>query len=133
LETSIPIDMLATIGGLDDATSTREVPTCSEVTRIEVVRALRRVERATARQFSVHACVPVGEPIARRVREFGRRSGRHWRGISLADLVIAATVEHSVPRSRRRTYVASDVRGAAAAVHVVRARLRRPRWSLTTR
>ena len=94
-DTSILIDVLrgdsAALGYVRGVT---DVPTCSEVTRIEVARGLRSGERASAEQlFRTLHWVPLDEPIARRAGELGRRWDRHRPGISLADLVIAATAE----------------------------------------
>ena len=51
-------------------------------------------ERTSAEQlFRTLQWVPLDEPIARRAGELGRRWDRHRPGISLADLVIAATAE----------------------------------------
>ncbi len=94
-DTSILIDVLrADPAALDYVREVREVPACSEVTRIEVARGLRSAERAGAeRLFQTIRWVTVDEPIARRAGELGRRWDRHRPGISLADLVIAATAE----------------------------------------
>jgi len=94
-DTSILIDVLrgdpAALGYVRGVT---DVPTCSEVTRIEVARGLRSGERTSADQlFRTLHWVPLDEPITRRAGELGRRWDRHRRGISLADLVIAATAE----------------------------------------
>lgn len=94
-DTSILIDVLrgdaAALGYVRGVT---DVPTCSEVTRIEVARGLRSGERTSAEQlFRVLQWVPLDESIARRAGELGRRWNRHRPGISLADLVIAATAE----------------------------------------
>ena len=94
-DTSILIDVLrgdpAALGYVRGVT---EAPICSEVTRIEVARGLRSAERASAEQLlRTLRWVPLDEPIARRAGELGRRWDRHRPGISLADLVIAATVE----------------------------------------
>jgi predicted nucleic acid-binding protein len=71
-----------------------DVPTCSEVTRIEVARGLRSGERMSAEQlFRTLHWVPLDEPIAGRAGELGRRWNRHRPGISLADLVVASTAE----------------------------------------
>jgi predicted nucleic acid-binding protein len=94
-DTSILIDILrndsaalAYVRGLE------QVPACSEVTRIEVVRGLRSPERASAeRLFETIRWLAVDEPISRRAGEHGRKWDRHRPGISLADLVIAATAE----------------------------------------
>jgi predicted nucleic acid-binding protein len=94
-DTSILIDVLrGDAAALDYVRSVTNVPICSEVTRIEVARGLRSGERASAEQlFRTLHWVPLDEPIARRAGELGRRWDRHRPGISLADLVIAATAE----------------------------------------
>ena len=94
-DTSILIDVLrgdsAALGYVRGVT---DVPTCSEVTRIEVTRGLRSRERTSAEQlFRTLHWVPLDEPIARRAGELGRRWDRHRPRVSLADLVIAATAE----------------------------------------
>lgn len=94
-DTSILIDVLrgdtAALGYVHRVT---DVPTCSEVTRIEVMRGLRSGERTSAEQlFRTLHWVPLDEPIARRAGELGRRWDRHRPRIGLADLVIAATAE----------------------------------------
>jgi predicted nucleic acid-binding protein len=96
LDTSVLIDVLrGDEAALGYVRNLSEVPVCSEVTRIEVARGLRRSERRSAEQlFAALTWVPVDEPIARRTGELGRRWDRHRPGIALADLVIAATAEH---------------------------------------
>jgi hypothetical protein len=94
-DTSILIDLLrgdeAALGFVQAVT---DVPICSEVTRIEVTRGLRSGERTSTEElFRTLRWVPLDEPIARRAGELGRRWDRHRPGISLADLVIAATAE----------------------------------------
>lgn len=95
-DTSILIDVLrADPDALDYVRGVAAVPSCSEVTRIEVARGLRSAERTRAeRLFQAIRWVPLDEPIARRAGELGRRWDRHRPGISLADLVVAATAEH---------------------------------------
>lgn len=94
-DTSILIDILRNDrAALAYVRGVREVPICSEATRVEVVRGLRSAERAGAeRLFQTLRWVSVDEPISRRAGELGRRWDRHRSGISLADLVIAATAE----------------------------------------
>lgn len=71
------------------------VPVCSEVTRIEVAQGLRSHERSAAeRLFGQLDFVSLDERIARRAGELGRRWRASHPGISIADLAIAATVEH---------------------------------------
>ncbi len=95
-DTSVLIDILRNdSAALGYVQNVEEVPVCSEVTRIEVMRGLRSPERTRAeRLFQTIRWVSVGEPIARRAGELGRRWDRHRPGISLADLVVAATTEH---------------------------------------
>jgi predicted nucleic acid-binding protein len=94
-DTSVLIDILRNdSAALEYVRSVQEVPVCSEVTRVEVVRGLRTAERSTAEElFQALRWVPVDEPLARRAGELGRRWDRRRPGISLADLVVAATAE----------------------------------------
>jgi predicted nucleic acid-binding protein len=94
-DTSVLIDILRNDpGAVEYAKSVHEVPTCSEMTRVEVVRGLRSSERSGAEQLlGSMRWIVVDEAIARRAGELGRRWDRHPPGISLADLVIAATAE----------------------------------------
>ncbi|MFL5776496.1 MAG: type II toxin-antitoxin system VapC family toxin [Chloroflexota bacterium] len=93
LDTSIVIDLLrGALPALDYARNLAETPTCSEITRVEVVRGLRSGERrATERLLGAVRWVPVDEAIARRAGEVGRRYRRSHRGLATADLIIAAT------------------------------------------
>jgi predicted nucleic acid-binding protein len=72
-----------------------EVPSCSEITRVEVIRGLRSDERRAA-DFLMATIdwVPVDEAIARRAGELGRRYRRSHPGLAAADLLIASTAEH---------------------------------------
>ncbi len=94
-DTSVLIDVLrADAAALAYVHGLGEVPACSEVARVEVLRGLRSAERAGAEHlFRVVRWIAVDEPIARRAGELGRRWDRHHPGISLADLVVAATVQ----------------------------------------
>lgn len=93
LDTSIVIDLLrGALPALDYARNLAETPTCSEITRVEVLRGLRSGERrATERLLGAVRWVPVDEAIARRAGEVGRRYRRSHRGLATADLIIAAT------------------------------------------
>ncbi|MFL5727027.1 MAG: type II toxin-antitoxin system VapC family toxin [Chloroflexota bacterium] len=93
LDTSIVIDLLrGALPALDYARNLPETPTCSEITRVEVLRGLRSGERrATERLLGAVRWVPVDEAIARRAGEVGRRYRRSHRGLATADLIIAAT------------------------------------------
>lgn len=69
-------------------------PTCSEVTRIEILRGLRSEERRRAeRLFALITWIPVDEEVAQRAGELGRRWRRSHPGIGVPDLAIAATAE----------------------------------------
>lgn len=71
------------------------MPACSEITRVEVVAGLRSAERKpTEALFTRLDWVDVGEDIARRAGELGRRYRASHPGIDAADLVVAATAEH---------------------------------------
>jgi len=95
LDTTVLIDVLRgdpnAVRYLQDLPT---VPVCSEATRIEVLRGLRSGERVlTERLFDALRWVPIDEAIARRAGDLGRRWDRHRPGVSLVDLVIAATTE----------------------------------------
>lgn len=67
-------------------------PSCSEVTRVEVIQGLRSTERRRAEQlFAAIEWVIVGEEIARRAGELGRSWRRSHPTIGTADLIVAAT------------------------------------------
>lgn len=69
-----------------------ERPSCSEVTRVEIIRGLRSAERADAEQlFTSLGWVPVSEPVARRAGDLGRRFRRSHAGIGTNDLIVAAS------------------------------------------
>jgi predicted nucleic acid-binding protein len=95
LDTSVLVDHLRAsaaateyLAGLDGR------PSCSEISRIEVIQGLRSSERRAAdRLFALIAWVPVSEAVARRAGELGRRWRRGHPGIGVADLAIAATAE----------------------------------------
>lgn len=93
LDTSVVVDILRAFDpALRYARSLDDVPTCSEITRVEILRGLRSRERsATERLFGTLRWVDVDEPIARRAGELGRTWRRSHPGISVPDLVIAAT------------------------------------------
>lgn len=69
-------------------------PSCSEVTRIEILRGLRSDERRGAeRLFALITWAPVDEEVGRRAGELGRSWRRSHPGIGVPDLAIAATAE----------------------------------------
>ena len=95
LDTSVLIDVLrgseAAAGWL---ASLDDVPSCSELTRAEVLRGVRSPERApTDRLLSALRWVSVDEPVSRLAGELGRQYRRSHPGLSIADLVIAATAQ----------------------------------------
>jgi predicted nucleic acid-binding protein len=95
LDTSVPIDVLR---GSQSAAkwlgALGEVPTCSELTRAEVLRGVRSPERSRAeRLLSSLRWVAVDEPISRRGGELGRQYRRSHPGLSIVDFLIAATAQ----------------------------------------
>lgn len=95
LDTSVLIDHLRSVtpateylAGLD------ERPSCSELSRIEVMQGLRSAERRDAgKLFALVDWIPVNEALARRAGELGRRWRRSHPGIGVVDLAIAATAQ----------------------------------------
>lgn len=70
-------------------------PSCSEISRVEVIQGLRSEERRTAEAlFALIDWIPVSEAVARRAGDLGRRWRRSHPGIGVADLAVAATAEH---------------------------------------
>ena len=94
LDTTVLIDLLrghepalAYLRSLD------EVPACSEITRVELMRGMRHRERdATEALMRAVRWIRVDEPIARRAGALGR-AWRRSQLIATADLVIAATAQ----------------------------------------
>lgn len=95
LDTSVLVDHLRSSQlAAQYLASLQSRPTCSEITRIEVIQGLRSAERKTAeRLFALIDWVPVTADVARRAGELGRRWRRSHPGIGVADLAIAATAE----------------------------------------
>lgn len=93
LDTSVLIDVLR--GSEPAARWLREldeVPVCSEITRAEVLRGVRSAERRpTDRLLNALRWVAVDERVSRRAGELGRQYRRSHPGLSVADLMIAAT------------------------------------------
>jgi predicted nucleic acid-binding protein len=94
-DTSVVIDLLrGHSSAIAYARALSEPPSCSEITRVEVLRGLRSNERrATERLFATITWLPVDEAIARRAGDLGRTWRRSHVGIGTADLIIAATAE----------------------------------------
>jgi predicted nucleic acid-binding protein len=95
LDTSVLVDHLrAAAPATEYLAGLEERPSCSEVSRIEVIQGLRSAERSAAEGlFALFDWVPVTEAVARRAGELGRRWRRSHPGIGVADLAIAATAE----------------------------------------
>jgi predicted nucleic acid-binding protein len=95
LDTSVLVDHLRGSGAATEyLAGLQDRPSCSEISRIEVIQGLRSPERRTAdRLFALITWVPVNESVARRAGELGRRWRRSHPGIGVADLAIAATAE----------------------------------------
>ena len=95
LDTSVLVDHLrATQPAVEYLARLQDQPSCSEISRIEVIQGLRSAERRTAeRLFALIDWIPVSEAIARRAGDLGRRWRRSHPGIGVADLAIAATAE----------------------------------------
>lgn len=97
LDTTVLIDVLrGDPNAVDYVMALDEVPNCSEMTRVEILRGLRSEERRSAEQLFLRLWwIPVDEWVARLAGELGRRYRRSHRGIGVIDLVIAATAERS--------------------------------------
>lgn len=95
LDTTVLIDIMRGHGAaVQFVLALEDVPVCSEVTRVEIIRGLRSEERRSAeRLFRQLRWVPVDEVIARSAGELGRSLRRSHTGIGVADLIIAATAE----------------------------------------
>jgi predicted nucleic acid-binding protein len=95
LDTSVLIDHLrAAAPAAEYLASLEDRPSCSEISRIEVIQGLRTAERSAAKSlFALIDWIPVGEAVALRAGELGRRWRRSHPGIGVADLAIAATAE----------------------------------------
>jgi predicted nucleic acid-binding protein len=94
LDTTVLIDLLrGDAAARDYLRSLADVPSCSEISRVELVRGLRHAERDGAeRLMAALKWVAVDEQVARHAGNLGR----FWRrshGLATPDLVIAATVE----------------------------------------
>jgi predicted nucleic acid-binding protein len=93
VDTSVLIDVLrGSRAAADWLTALEEVPLCSEITRAEVLRGVRSLERSRTEQLlDAFRWAPVDEATSRRAGELGRRHRRSHRALGVADLLIAAT------------------------------------------
>ncbi|HEY8730427.1 MAG TPA: type II toxin-antitoxin system VapC family toxin [Candidatus Limnocylindria bacterium] len=94
LDTTVLIDLLrGRASALEYLRSLTDVPACSEVTRVEVLRGVRHRERdAVERLMRTMRWIGLDEQIARRAGALGR-TWRRSHAIATADLVIAATAQ----------------------------------------
>lgn len=94
LDTTVLIDALrGHRPALDFLKGLDEPPACSELTRVEVLRGVRRPERdATEALMRSLRWVGVDEQIARRAGDLGR-TWRQSHALSTVDLLIAATAQ----------------------------------------
>jgi predicted nucleic acid-binding protein len=95
LDTTVLIDVLRGHGrAVDWLLKLEDVPACSEVTRVELLRGLRSHERRSVERLFQHLrWIAVDEAIARSAGEFGRALRGSHTGVGVADLIIAATAE----------------------------------------
>ena len=95
LDTTVLVDVLRrNEAARDFLKSLEDPPSCSEVTRVEILRGLRSAERAAAdRLLSEIRWRPVDEDVARLAGELGRRFRSSHRDLSIVDLVVAATAQ----------------------------------------
>jgi predicted nucleic acid-binding protein len=95
IDTSVIVDILRGLpAAVDYVERLEDVPACSEITRVEVIRGMRSAERVpTERLFQHLRWVALDEPIARRAGELGRKWRKSHPGISSPDLIVAATTD----------------------------------------
>lgn len=94
LDTTVLIDLLrGNPAALAYLKSLEEVPACSEVTRVEVMRGIRHREReATEGLMRSVRWIALDEQIARRAGALGR-TWRRSHLLATPDLIIAATAQ----------------------------------------
>lgn len=94
LDTTVLVDVLrGHRPALEWLRSLDEVPACSELTRVEVLRGMRTRERQAAeRLMGSIRWLAVDEEVARRAGALGRTWRRSHR-LGTVDLVIAATAQ----------------------------------------
>lgn len=94
LDTTVLIDLLrGNRAALAYLRSLTDVPACSEVTRVEVMRGIRAPERgATEALMRAVRWIGLDEEIARRAGALGR-TWRRSHLLATTDLVVAATAQ----------------------------------------
>ncbi len=95
LDTSVLIDVLrGSQPAADWLGALGQVPSCSELTRAEVLRGVRSPERSrTDRLLTSLRWVAVDEPVSRRGGELGRRYRHSHQRLSIVDFLIAGTAQ----------------------------------------
>lgn len=95
LDTSVLIDFTRRRqGAIDLIESLSEVPLVSEISRTELLQGMRDSERALTEFLMARLdWIPVVEIVSRRAGELGREWKPANNGISVEDLIIAATAE----------------------------------------
>jgi predicted nucleic acid-binding protein len=95
LDSDVIIDYLRGLPAAGDYVNGLAVtPTCSEVTRVEVLRGVRTHERRVPERFlATIRWAVVDEDISRLAGELGRRFRQSHGAIGTADLVVAATAK----------------------------------------
>lgn len=93
VDTSVLIDVLrGNTAAIEWFAALDAVPSCSEITRVEVLQGLRSAERVpTERLLQTLRWVPVDERVSRSAGNLGRQFRRSHRGIGAVDPIIAAT------------------------------------------
>lgn len=94
LDTTVLVDVLrGHSAALAYLRSLDEVPACSEISRVELLRGIRHREReAVEGLMRTLRWRPVDEEVARRAGGLGR-TWRRSHALSTADLIIAATAQ----------------------------------------
>lgn len=95
VDTSVLIDVLrGSRPAAEWLAAVDEIPSCSELTRAEVLRGVRSAERSrTERLLSSLRWVAVDAPISRRGGELGRQYRQSHASLGIVDFLIAATAQ----------------------------------------
>lgn len=95
LDTTVLIDVLrGYVPAVEFLAGLDELPACSEITRLEIMRGLRSGERGQAeRVFQTLDWIPVDEHVSRAAGEYGRHLRRSHGSIDNEDLIVAASAE----------------------------------------
>lgn len=94
LDTTVLVDVMrGHRPALEYLRSLGDVPVCSEISRVEILRGVRSRERdPVERLMRALRWMPVDEQVARRAGALGR-TWRRSHGLAVTDLVIAATAQ----------------------------------------